>query len=236
LASLDSASCWSSRTTSMRGTTSSSRCSARDRAGSSFCVDPRPGRTAGRRRRSIWRAPPRDVLLDAVAGALSIPAATDTPFIGFSPESYWRGRDAPAHRSAGQPAASAGGDAQAGARQVIIVAAAAEQGRPHGLATRRVHPRARLGEYLASEEAAAIRDALPIAEGWFDAIFVVRPGHNRPPRWTPAGAFDAQSDRWQSVGELVDRGYEDAYRQFVDPIVGASGDEMARNATLTSGE
>jgi hypothetical protein len=38
------------------------------------------------------------------------------------------------------------------------------------------------------------------------------------------------------VGELVDRGYEDAYRQFVDPIVGASGDEMARNATLTSGE
>ena len=45
---------------------------------------------------------------------------------------------------------------------------------------------ARLGEYLASEEAAAIRDALPIAEGWFDAIFVVRPGTIQPPRWTPA--------------------------------------------------
>jgi hypothetical protein len=178
----------------------------------------------------------RDVLLDAVAGALSIPAATDTPFIGFAPESYWRGET---HRLTDRPGSLLRvleETAQAGARQVIIVAAAADQGRPHGLATRRVHPRARLGEYLASEEAAAIRDALPIAEGWFDAIFVVRPGHNPAAALDAGGAFDTQSDRWQSVGELVDRGYEDAYRQFVDPIVGASGDEMARNATLTSGE
>jgi hypothetical protein len=26
--------------------------------------------------------------------------------------------------------------------------------------------------------------------------------------------------------ELVDRGYEDAYRQFVEPIVGASGERI----------
>ena len=64
----------------------------------------------------------------------------------------------------------------------------------------------------------------------------MRPGHNPAAALDAGGAFDAQSDRWQSVGELVDRGYEDAYRQFVDPIVGASGDEMARNATLTSGD
>jgi hypothetical protein len=43
------------------------------------------------------------------------------------------------------------------------------------------------------------------------------------------GAYDAQSDRWQTVGELVDRGYEDAYRQFIDPVVGASGDELVAN-------
>ena len=178
----------------------------------------------------------RDVLLDAVAGALSIPAATDTPFISFAPESYWRGET---HRLTDRPGSLLRlleEIALAGARQVIIVAASADQGRPHALATRRVHPRARLGEYLASEEAAAIRDALPIADGWFDAIFVVRPAHNPAAPLDATGAFDAQSDRWQSVSELVDRGYEDAYRQFVDPVVGASGDEMARNATLTSGE
>ena len=34
------------------------------------------------------------------------------------------------------------------------------------------------------------------------------------------GAYDERSDRYQSLGELLDRGYEDAYRQFVEPIVG----------------
>jgi hypothetical protein len=32
------------------------------------------------------------------------------------------------------------------------------------------------------------------------------------------------------VGELVDRGYEDAYRQFIDPVVGASGEQMSAAA------
>jgi hypothetical protein len=92
-----------------------------------------------------------------------------------------------------------------------------------------------VSEYLASEEAAVIRDALPTADAWFDAIFVVRPAHNPVCALDADGAFDAQSDRWQSIGELVDRGYEDAYRQFVDPIVGASGDELVSNA-LTNEE
>jgi len=29
------------------------------------------------------------------------------------------------------------------------------------------------------------------------------------------------------VGELLDRGYEDAYRQFIEPVVGASGERIA---------
>ena len=29
-----------------------------------------------------------------------------------------------------------------------------------------------------------------------------------------------------TLGELVDRGYEDAYRQFIEPVVGASGDRI----------
>jgi hypothetical protein len=28
------------------------------------------------------------------------------------------------------------------------------------------------------------------------------------------------------LAELVDRGYEDAYRQFIEPVVGAGGERM----------
>jgi hypothetical protein len=38
--------------------------------------------------------------------------------------------------------------------------------------------------------------------------------------------FDERSDRPYSVAELVDRGYEDAYRQFIEPVVGASGERI----------
>ena len=94
---------------------------------------------------------------------------------------------------------------------------------------RRVHPRARLGEFLSSAEAASVRDAVRTASPWFDQLFVIRPAHNPVSALDAEGAYDAQSDRWQTVGELVDRGYEDAYRQFIDPVVGASGDELVAN-------
>jgi hypothetical protein len=29
-----------------------------------------------------------------------------------------------------------------------------------------------------------------------------------------------------AMAELVDRGYEDAYRQFIEPVVGASGERI----------
>jgi hypothetical protein len=38
--------------------------------------------------------------------------------------------------------------------------------------------------------------------------------------------YDQRSDRVQTLSELVDRGYEDAYRQFIEPVVGA-GAELA---------
>jgi hypothetical protein len=38
--------------------------------------------------------------------------------------------------------------------------------------------------------------------------------------------YDERSDRRYTLAELVDRGYEDAYRQFIDPVVGASGERM----------
>jgi hypothetical protein len=113
---------------------------------------------------------------------------------------------------------------------VVLVTAAEEIGGPHALSTRRATPRGRLGEFFASAEAAAVRDALGAAAGWFDAIFVIRPPHNPVSPLDAGGAFDARSDRWQTVGELVDRGYEDAYRQFIDPVVGASGERLVVEA------
>ena len=120
----------------------------------------------------------RDHVLDAVAGALTLPVATDAQLIGFAPESYWRGET---HRLTDRPAALVRvleEVASAGARQVIVVTAAEELGGPHELSRRRAAPRARLGEFLASAEAAAVRDALNVAAPWFDALFVVRPSHN----------------------------------------------------------
>ncbi len=169
----------------------------------------------------------RDHVLDAVAGALTLPVATDAQLIGFSPESYWRGET---HRLTDRPAALVRvleEVASAGVRQVIVVTAAEELGGPHELSRQRTAPRARLGEFLASAEAAAVRDAVNVAAPWFDALFVVRPSHNPVAPLDTTGAFDERSDRVQVVGELVDRGYEDAYRQFIDPVVGASGEQIA---------
>ena len=172
----------------------------------------------------------RDVLLDAFAGAIAIPGATDAPMLTFAPESYWRGET---HRITDRPGSLLRvleEVAHAGVRQVVLVTAAARSDTPHSLTPRRVHPRARLGDYLSSAEAAAVRDAIGAASGWFDALFVVRPHHNPVAALDAGGAFDPQSDRWQTAGELIDRGYEDAYRQFVDPVVGASGDDLVRRA------
>jgi hypothetical protein len=38
--------------------------------------------------------------------------------------------------------------------------------------------------------------------------------------------YDERSDRIQSLSELMDRGYEDAYRQFIEPVVGAGGERI----------
>ena len=39
-----------------------------------------------------------------------------------------------------------------------------------------------------------------------------------------AGVYDERSDRVHTVPELIDRGYEDAYRLFIEPVVAASGE------------
>ena len=54
-------------------------------------------------------------------------------------------------------------------------------------------------------------------------IFTIRPAHNPIGPFDFAGGYDDRSHRRQGLGELMSRGYEDAYHQFIEPVVGASG-------------
>jgi hypothetical protein len=94
----------------------------------------------------------------------------------------------------------------------------------------RLDLRSRLGECLAAAEAASLRDALEVAKLRFDAVYMIAPVHNPLGPFDLAGAYDDASDRRQEVTELMERAYEDAYRQFIEPVVGASGEHLARVA------
>lgn len=174
----------------------------------------------------------RDHVLDALAAGLAMPLATEPHLITFAPEAYWRGES---HRLCDRPASLARlleEVAAAGVEQVILVSAAPALEGPHTLTPARGDARGRGNELLVSAETAALRDAHAAAAGaglFPGGIFHIRPPHNPLGPLDFAGCYDARSDRHQSVAELVDRGYEDAYRQFIEPIVGASGELVERN-------
>jgi hypothetical protein len=168
----------------------------------------------------------RDLVFDAIGGALTLPVLCEPRPITFSTESYWRGET---HRLCDRPSAVGrllNEVSLAGATQVIVVSAVSELHGPHGLSAPRLEPRARLGEGILAEEAASLRDALDAAGFSFNGVFVIEPSHNPLGPFDLAGGYDDRSDRAHSLKELVARGYEDAYRQFLEPVVGASGDAL----------
>ena len=166
----------------------------------------------------------RDHLPDAVAAALSIPLATDWRFVTFAADAYWRGET---HRLCDRPAGLIrliDELIDLGVEQIVLVSAAPESPGPHALASPRLDGRGRLGEYLQSAEAAVVRDATTTTGGV--RIFIVRPTHNPIGPFDFSGGYDDRSHRRQGLGELISRGYEDAYHQFIEPVVGASGDRV----------
>jgi hypothetical protein len=168
----------------------------------------------------------RDHALDACAGALALPVATEPHLITFAPEGPWRGET---HRVCDRPGALARlieEVAAAGAEQVIIVTATPPQGRPHELSSERGDLRGHAAEPLAAFEGAGLRDVLEQWNGRFAGLFVIRPTHNPLGPLDFDGIYDERSDRTHTLSELVDRGYEDAYRQFIEPVVAASGDRL----------
>jgi hypothetical protein len=168
----------------------------------------------------------REHALDALAAALALPVATEPHLATFAAEGPWRGET---HRLCDRPGAIARlleEVAIAGAEQVIVVSPSALPARAHQLSAGRADLRGRAGEQLAAFETAGLRDALEHFGGRFAGLFVVRPGHNPLGPLDFSGVYDERSDRTHSLAELSDRGYEDAYRQFIEPIVGAGGERI----------
>jgi hypothetical protein len=171
----------------------------------------------------------RDYLADAVAAALTVPLASDVHTVTFTADAYWRGET---HRLCDRP------DGlmrlldeviDLGAEQIILVSSSPESHGPHELRAPRVDGRGRIGEYLQSAEAAVVRDATRTAAARVPRIFTIRPGHNPLGPFDFEGGFDDRSDRRQPLSELMSRGYEDAYRQFIEPVVGASGERVGQD-------
>jgi hypothetical protein len=164
---------------------------------------------------------------DAVAGALSLPVATEPWYVRFAAGSGWRGET---HRLCDRPDAIGrllDEVARAGAEQVILVSALPGPAGPHALAAGRRDGRGRIGESMMAIESAAVRDARSSRTSLFQALFEIHPTHNPLGPFDFAGGYDEQSDRKHSLSELLARGYEDGHRQFVRPIVGASGEQIA---------
>jgi hypothetical protein len=170
----------------------------------------------------------REHVMDGLAANLSVPIATHPHLLRFPADGPWRGET---HRVCDRPGAL---DrileevAVAGAEQVIVVSSAPPPGRPHELSSGRADLRGRAAEQLFSFEAADLRDAMERAHGRFAGLFLVRPTHNPLGPLDFSGAYDERSDRRYTVAELVDRGYGDAYHQFIEPVVAASGERIER--------
>jgi len=173
----------------------------------------------------------RDHAFDLIAAGLTPPIGCDPHLLTFAADSYWRGET---HRVCDRPGAVSRlleELAAAGVSQAIIVSAVAAPPPPHRLNVPRLEIRHRLGEFLAAAESAALRDAIEMARLRFDSVYLVCPAHNPVGPFDCAGAYDEASDRRQDLVEVMERAYEDAYRQFIEPVVGASGEHLARAST-----
>ena len=176
----------------------------------------------------------RDHVADAVAAALTMPLATEWHSVTFAADGYWRGEthrlcDRPAglirlHRRADRSRRRAGPARVGGA-------GAAGPARAAAATHRRPRTARRIPAVVRSGDGARRHHHAPAGV----RIFTVRPAHNPVGPFDFAGGFDERSERRQRLAELMTRGYEDAYHQFIEPVVGASGERVGhldRRASL----
>jgi len=200
------------------------------------------------------RAPGYDVLFfDAVMTGLSPPFAAPVRRVSFPRGGIHAGET---HRLADASFVAGSGLAEAlaaGAEQVIVVSATPQAPSP---SPRRRGPRALANGILAALERQAVERDLAQAErlnrivetvghrtedggrAWEDpatgrvyrdfALYVVRP--ERRGLWPLEldGALDPASEVTETPADLIERGYRDAYRLFVEPVVGAPPETRTR--------
>jgi hypothetical protein len=185
------------------------------------------GPTARRAEAFDLAADGRTQLVDVIAAAATLPGVSEPHTLRFPADGYWRGE---VHRVTDRPAALTRvleEAAAVGVEQVIVVTATPEAAPPHALVPARADARGRLGEWLAGEETAAVREGVRFAHAHFHTVFVVRPDYNALLPLDLAGADDPASDRRMTLDDLVARGVEDAHRIFIEPALGAAGDKVA---------
>jgi len=190
---------------------------------------PRPGRE--RRAEALDLAGVgRDHALDVMSAALTPPVVCEPRLITFAADAYWRGES---HRLCERPGSvNRLFEELAGAAvsQLIVVTAVPASAVPHRLRVPRLDLRSRLGEFISAAETAALRDAMDHALLRFDSFYLICPSHNPVGPFDFTGAYDEASDRRHVTVELMQRGYEDACHQFIEPVVGASGEMIANGS------
>ena len=189
-------------------------------------IAPRPGRE---RRAEVLdlAGVGREYALDVMNAALTPPLACEAHLVAYAPDGYWRGET---HRLCDRPGSIVrlfGELAAAGVSQVIAASAVPSGAAPHRLRALRLDIRSRLGEFITAAESASLHDASDFARVNFDSFFLICPSHNPVGPFDVTGAYDEASDRRHSTQELMERAYEDAYHQFIEPVVGASGEHLA---------
>lgn len=167
----------------------------------------------------------RALVVDALVAGLRVPVASVPHEVTLPPHGYWQGET---HRWCDRPELVTrliDEVARAGAEQVVLVTPAPPAGQPHDMRPRPGDFRQRMGEALRSVETAAFQDAWASAASRFSGVFAIRPDHNPLGPFDFAGVYDESSDRLRTLAELVQQGYDDAYRQFIEPVV-ASGERI----------
>jgi hypothetical protein len=167
----------------------------------------------------------RERLLDVMAGSMCLPVATAAWPLEFPVDSYWRGET---HRVVGRPESVARlveEAARAGSAQMIIVSGAPEPPGPHEMREPPPDLRSQVGEYLTSAESAALCDAVR-ALAPHQSVFVIRPAYNPLGALDFTGRVDRLSHRPWTPAEMLERGCEDAYRQFIEPVVAAGAEPL----------
>lgn len=167
----------------------------------------------------------RALLADALEASLRVPAASTPHEMEWPVAGYWRGER---HRWCDRPELTGrllDELARIGVEQVVLVTPAPAAALPHDLRARPRDFRARMGESWRSIETAAFQDAWAAAATRFSGVFAIRPDHNAIGPFEFDGGYDEGSDRTRTLPELMKQGYDDAYRQFIEPVV-ATGERI----------